>query len=200
MPPARRQPTQARAIATRERIVDAAIEQLGAAGYDRASTNKIAAAAGVSPGTLYQYFASKDDVLHAVIGRVLNAFGAALVPALAEVATAELEPGIQITLGTIVEELGRHAPVIRAVAEHVPAAAYAAQLTALQAQVEQVTHLFLASRLPGCDRGQLRELAWIAARTSEHLALRYVLEAPPITPQAFVAHTSKMLLALTAGK
>ena len=36
-------------------------------GYDGASTNRIAAAAGISPGSLYQYFPNKDAIAAAVI-------------------------------------------------------------------------------------------------------------------------------------
>ena len=38
-------------------------------GYDQASTNKIAAVAGVSIGSLYQYFPSKEALVAAVIER-----------------------------------------------------------------------------------------------------------------------------------
>ena len=38
-------------------------------GYDKAYTNRIAAAAGVSIGSLYQYFPSKEALVAAVIDR-----------------------------------------------------------------------------------------------------------------------------------
>jgi AcrR family transcriptional regulator len=41
-------------------------------GYDRASTNKIAAVAGVSIGSLYQYFPSKEALVAAVIDRHMH--------------------------------------------------------------------------------------------------------------------------------
>ncbi len=59
----RKQPHQERARATVERIVEAAGRVLAEQGYDGCSTNRIAAEAGVSKGSLYQYFADKDEIL-----------------------------------------------------------------------------------------------------------------------------------------
>jgi len=59
----RKQPHQERARATVERIVEAAGRVLAQHGYDGCSTNRIATEAGVSKGSLYQYFADKDEIL-----------------------------------------------------------------------------------------------------------------------------------------
>ena len=72
MPTPRRKPTQERARRTVERIVDAGAMVLAERGYHAASTNRIAAAAGISPGTLYGYFADKDEIVSAVIERVVD--------------------------------------------------------------------------------------------------------------------------------
>lgn len=66
----RRRPVQARSLDTVERILDAAASVLRDRGYHDCSTNRIADAAGVSKGSLYQYFADKDDVLTALAERI----------------------------------------------------------------------------------------------------------------------------------
>jgi AcrR family transcriptional regulator len=50
-------------------LIEATARVLIKQGYDRASTNKIAAAAGVSIGSLYQYFPSKEAMVAAVTER-----------------------------------------------------------------------------------------------------------------------------------
>ena len=60
---------QKRSRATVEALVEATARVLRKEGYDRASTNKIAATAGVSIGSLYQYFPSKEALVAAVIER-----------------------------------------------------------------------------------------------------------------------------------
>jgi AcrR family transcriptional regulator len=63
----RRRPRQARAQATVDAIVQATARVLVEDGYDRASTNRIAHAAGVSIGSLYQYFPSKEALVAALV-------------------------------------------------------------------------------------------------------------------------------------
>jgi len=63
----RRRPRQARAQATVDAIVKATARVLVEEGYDRASTNRIAHAAGVSIGSLYQYFPSKEALVAALV-------------------------------------------------------------------------------------------------------------------------------------
>jgi len=66
---ARRNPKQARAQGTANAVITAAEQLLGEVGYARASTNVIARRAGVSVGSLYQYFPNKEAVFRAVIQR-----------------------------------------------------------------------------------------------------------------------------------
>jgi len=50
---------------TRERILAVTLEVLGRAGPRRLSLSDVAVAAGVSPPTLYRWFASKEALLGA---------------------------------------------------------------------------------------------------------------------------------------
>ncbi|ONM48464.1 TetR/AcrR family transcriptional regulator [Nocardia donostiensis] len=74
----RKRPRQERAKATRNQILDAAARLFGERGIADTSTNKIAAEAGVSIGTLYRYFADRsvivDDLLNRLIDQVEHGF------------------------------------------------------------------------------------------------------------------------------
>jgi AcrR family transcriptional regulator len=63
----RRDPVQPRAVATVAAITEAASRLLVERGYDRVSTNLIARRAGVSIGSLYQYFSGKEAIYAAII-------------------------------------------------------------------------------------------------------------------------------------
>ncbi len=63
----RKIPAQARARDTVGAILEAAAQIFSDAGYARATTNRIAERAGVSIGSLYQYFPNKDAILHSLL-------------------------------------------------------------------------------------------------------------------------------------
>ncbi len=65
----RKQPSQSRARHTVDAIVEAAARILEEQGHGGFNTNAVADRAGVSIGTLYQYFPDKDALLGALIGR-----------------------------------------------------------------------------------------------------------------------------------
>lgn len=68
----RKSPQQARAQATIDAILDAAAHILGARGWAGLTTNAVAETAGVSIGSLYQYFPNKLALVEAVRLRHLN--------------------------------------------------------------------------------------------------------------------------------
>lgn len=75
----RRQPSQARAQQTMQTLFKAAAQILDKEGEAGLTTNKVAAAAGFSIGTLYQYFPSKEVLVQAMAakgqGMVLQELG-----------------------------------------------------------------------------------------------------------------------------
>lgn len=74
----RKRPVQARSAATVDAIFDATIQVLLKDGARRLTTTRVAIRAGVSVGTMYQYFPHKEALLHAVIARYLDEVAAAV--------------------------------------------------------------------------------------------------------------------------
>jgi AcrR family transcriptional regulator len=68
----RKTPRQARSTATFEAIIEATIQVLLAIGPARLTTTRVAERAGVSVGTMYQYFPNKQALLYAVTERYLH--------------------------------------------------------------------------------------------------------------------------------
>jgi AcrR family transcriptional regulator len=67
--PARNPPQQSRSRVTVSAILDAAVRIMDQEGADAATTTRIAEVAGVSVGTLYQYFGNRDSILDALQDR-----------------------------------------------------------------------------------------------------------------------------------
>lgn len=70
---ARRQPRQARAVHKVELILEAAVQLLDEGDLSGLTTNAVAEKAGVSIGTLYQYFHDKQAILDALAQREVEA-------------------------------------------------------------------------------------------------------------------------------
>jgi AcrR family transcriptional regulator len=65
----RKRPTQARSQATVNAVLEATTQVLDREGLDAATTTRIAEVAGVSIGTLYQYFSHRDAIFDALQDR-----------------------------------------------------------------------------------------------------------------------------------
>ena len=68
----RKSPVQARSIASVDAILEATIHVLLRAGKERLTTTRVALRAGVSVGSLYQYFPNKRALLQAALQRHLE--------------------------------------------------------------------------------------------------------------------------------
>src|ERR1044072_3070330 len=68
----RKSPVQARSTATIDALHVAAIQVLTREGLSRCTTTRIAARAGMSGGSLYQYYPDRDALLAAVLERHLD--------------------------------------------------------------------------------------------------------------------------------
>jgi AcrR family transcriptional regulator len=68
----RKSPVQARSAASVDAILEATVQVLLQVGKERLTTTRVALRAGVSVGTLYQYFPNKSALLQAALKRHLN--------------------------------------------------------------------------------------------------------------------------------
>jgi len=87
----RKSPSQARSAASVDAVLKATIQVLLKVGKENLTTTRVAARAGVSVGTLYQYFPNKSALLRAVLRRHLEEVGAVLETACREQAGASPE-------------------------------------------------------------------------------------------------------------
>jgi AcrR family transcriptional regulator len=118
----RRRPIQERSSVTVDSILQAAAELFCGIGYDRASTNRIAERAGVSIGSLYQYFANKEAILAALLERHQREVHAVVERSLAELEDprVSLSTGLGALLTRLVDLHAADPELTRVLSEEVP--------------------------------------------------------------------------------
>jgi AcrR family transcriptional regulator len=129
----RRKAKQRRARETVDVVLDAAARVLAERGHASATTNRIAQTAGVSVGTVYEYFANKEAVFEALITRELGR----LVDAIASQPLSPEAP-IDVKLGALVRgamAAMRHGPSFYRSLEQVPNAVFRNRLVEARATV-----------------------------------------------------------------
>lgn len=87
-------PRQKRAQATVDAIIEAGFIAMAEAGPAGATTNRIAELAGISVGSLYEYFRNKNDIYAAMQQRAVADTVAALSPLLNTVVQMELREAV----------------------------------------------------------------------------------------------------------
>lgn len=120
---ARRKPRQARALATRGLIFEATAQILEREGEAALNTNRIAERAGVSVGTIYQYFPDKASILVAMAGaeQARNAEENARIAARGGTNDEMLRLSIRRLIHTLEGRPATRRAIVRAVMAHVDA-------------------------------------------------------------------------------
>lgn len=116
----RKVPRQERSKATVDAILGATARVLVRDGYEHASTNRIAEQAGVSVGSLYQYFPSKEALVLALVDRHVDESRALLLGKMGTLLDAPLAIAVQEVVSAMVE-LHAHDPKLhRVLVEQLP--------------------------------------------------------------------------------
>ena len=116
----RKQASQERSRATVDALIEATARILVREGFDRASTNRIAEQAGVSIGSLYQYFPSKDALVAAVIDRHRAELGAVARGALAKASAQPIKQAVRTLVAAAIEAHRIDPRLHRVLAEQIP--------------------------------------------------------------------------------
>jgi AcrR family transcriptional regulator len=98
----RKRPKQTRSQSLVDSALEAAARILSSLGYDAASTNRVAETAGISIGSLYQYFPNKDALIGAVIDRTIEEFMKRLEKDFEGHAELSVEQGIEVVTRRLV--------------------------------------------------------------------------------------------------
>lgn len=196
----RKPPQQPRSRATVSAILDAAIRVLDREGPDAATTSRVAEVAGVSVGTLYQYFSNRDAIIDALQDRE---FARAT-----EVINRVLLSGSQVPdrklAERVIEELlklYRAAPALhRLLAVEGLRVADSARVQAFDLRVVTLVRSFLSLAGPSLIRKNLDAAAFVVYQSVRASMLAYLLEEPAgVDDRALVEELSALLTSYLVG-
>ena len=103
LPDPRKRPRQARSMATFEAILEAAARILESLGFVGFNTNAVAELAGVSIGSLYQYFPSKDALIVELIRRERTKLSIHIFEAIQQNDAADLKEKLRLIIQAAVQ-------------------------------------------------------------------------------------------------
>ena len=174
----RKSATQQRSRATVEAILDATAHILVRDGYARASTNRIAERAGVSIGSLYQYYPNKEAIVGALVARHNREMLELLRAAMERIASLDLEGGMRELIRAMIEA-HRVDPVLhRIFDEQVPRMGQLAEIEAIEREIFAVVRTYLDSRRDEVGAADLDAATFICVRTVETLTHDFVIRRP----------------------
>jgi AcrR family transcriptional regulator len=139
----RKRPRQARSKATVDTILEATTRVLVKQGFDGLSTNAVASAAGVSIGSLYQYFPNKEALVLALIDRHVEEMNAAILAELTRVAKLPLAEAARCVVELTIRAHAIDPDLHRVLTEQVPRIGKLARLR----EMDEICHRMVAGLL-----------------------------------------------------
>jgi AcrR family transcriptional regulator len=176
----RKQASQGRSRATVDALIEATARILVRDGFDKASTNRIAEAAGVSVGSLYQYFPSKEALVVAVIERHNRQIMRVVRDALDEVAAQPIEQGARALVAAAINAHRVDPALHRVLAEQIPRTGALETIEAYNRQAYEHLRAYLEAHRDELRAVDVELAAFVCATSIEALTHTAVLHRSEI--------------------
>lgn len=193
----RKRAGQARSLATVDALVDATARILVREGFDKASTNRIAEVAGVSVGSLYQYFPGKEALVVAVAQRHSAELMRVVRGELAKVAALPLDQGIAALIAAAVAAHRVDPKLHRVLAEEIPRVGALHEVGTFNRDNYALFAGYLARHRSEVGVDGLGLAAFVCMTTIEALTHSAVLHHPEVLAadamDAFISETTRLV-------
>jgi AcrR family transcriptional regulator len=197
---ARKTASQERSKATVDALLDATARILVREGYDRASTNKIAIAAGVSIGSLYQYFPSKEALVAAVIERHVEEMMAVVRTSLVRVATLPLAGAARELVRVMIDAHRIEPKLHRVLVEQAPRVSNMDHVDRIDEEAMTLVRAYLEAKKDEVKVEDLDMAAFLAISCVEAMTHIAVLRRPKLLEDPrFVDEVAAMVVRYLRG-
>jgi AcrR family transcriptional regulator len=174
----RKAASQARSRATVAALVEATARILVEEGFDKASTNRIAEVAGVSVGSLYQYFPGKEALVAAVAARHRQEIMATVRGELAEILAEPVDQAMRRLVAVAVKAHRVDPGLHRVLAEQIPRVGELATLETFDRENFALFRGYLERHRDELRIDDLELAAFVCVTSIEALAHNAVLHHP----------------------
>ncbi|MCV7260202.1 TetR/AcrR family transcriptional regulator [Mycobacterium shimoidei] len=175
-----------------QRILDAGRQVLIERGYEATTTNLIADVAGISPGSLYQYFPNKEAIIAAVVDDYSDQIDRTVTAHLVkQVGQREGFDTIRQTLAVLLDAMNEQPELLRAMIEYTPRLGLGNRIVEFEQRVGALAIAHLRLRARPMERADT--MVWMAIRAVEHLTIRYVVDKPPIDHDEFLDELAALM-------
>ena len=183
----RKEASQERSRATVDALVEATARILVREGFDKASTNRIAEVAGVSVGSLYQYFPSKEALVAAVIERHRQEIMQVVRGELAEAANQPMEQGVRTLVAVAVKAHRLDPKLHRVLAEQIPRVGRLEKAETFNRENYALFRAYLESHRDEIRAADLELAAFICVTAIEAVTHNAVLRHKMVSEEAMEA-------------
>ncbi len=165
----RKPPHQARAKATVDAILDATARILAEDGFEAVNTNRVAEVAGVSIGSLYQYFPNKGSLVGAVAVRHTEAMAAVIAAGVHAAADDDLPNLVKALIRSTMQAHAANPKLRRAIIEELPRIGRPARIAELKRGIHQSAVALLTARRSHIKVKDIPMAAFVIINTVQHL-------------------------------
>ena len=176
----RKSASQDRSRLTVDALLEATARVLMKEGYDRASTNRIAEVAGVSIGSLYQYFPSKEALVAAVIDRHTQQISQVTRNALLKVAARPIEVAAREFVSVAIDAHRVNPKLHGVLAEQIPRIGRLENIEAINREAYALVRGYLEAHRDEIDVADPDVAAFVCVTAVEALTHAAVLRRPDI--------------------
>jgi len=199
----RKSASQERSRATVDALVEATARILVKEGFDKASTNRIAEMAGVSVGSLYQYFPGKEALVAAVSERHKQEIMQTVRGELAEVLALPVEKGVRRIVALAVKAHRVDPKLHLVLAEQIPRVGKLEELGAFNRENYTLFRTYLESRRDELRIDDLDLASFVCVTTIEALTHNAVLHHPQMLSddkmQALINEATRLVTGYLKG-
>lgn len=199
----RKTASQDRSRATVDALLEATTRILLADGYDQASTNKIAVAAGVGIGSLYQYFPNKEALVAGVVQLHTQALMHVSRDAFLKAVTLPFDLAIRELVTTGINGHRVNPRLHRVLTEEIPHTGRLAGIDSVLDGAKALLGSYLAAHRDELIISDLDLAAFIVVTTVEALTHSAVLHRPDILTddkvETFIDEVTRLVLEYLKG-